>query len=178
MAYDLFVRRKDGAPPLEAAALDDALLAAGATPAPPGWTLQAGGARVAVQAARSEGALQGVELSSPFGCPEEDFRALLLAAIGLAARLDSQLMDPRLGAEITPSRAEDAVESWRAANRYALSTAGTVEDVRNMVSVEAEKPFWNRKNKMLLAMVGIVSAAFFLFDLLLNSIEIPLRPID
>ena len=135
MAYDLYVRRKDGAPPLETPALEEALTAAGAVAGPAGWTLKSGGAAVSVQPSKHEGALTGVELSCPFGCPEEDFRALLLTATTLTTRLDAQLMDPRLGAEITPSRAEEAVESWRAANRYALGTAGAYEDVRNMAAV-------------------------------------------
>src|SRR3954452_6155298 len=103
MGYELSLRRRDPAQALpEPPALEAALKSAGATGAEGAYTLAAGGARLGAKLARSEGNLLGVDLELPFGAPTEDFRAALLLAAQLAARLDLALIDPQLGGEVTP----------------------------------------------------------------------------
>jgi hypothetical protein len=121
---------------------------------------------------------KGADLEVPFGAPEGDFRATLLLGAELAAKLDLQFVDAQRQAEITPASAEEAVQSWTRANKYAVDTAGRVEDVRNAIPVEPVKPYWNTRSKVVVALLALF---FVLYQLLMLSVELikaPLRPID
>lgn len=179
MGYELCLRRRTDGPELAAEPLAAELRAAGAVGAEGALTFTAGGAQVPVKLAWNDGRLLGADLDVPFGAPESDFRAAVLLAAGLAAKLGTSVEDPQLGGELTPDRAEAAVESWRRASRYALDTAGRVEDPRN-ASVWAPPPTGLRpRTRLMLYALGALVAVYFIADFLLaHLLQAPLPPID
>lgn len=180
MGYELHVRRRAlDQPAPELPALEGALREAGATGAEGAFVLPAGGAKLPARISRAEGALVGLDLDVPYGAPDEDFQAALLLAAQLAAKLGLVLQDPQLGAEITPAQAEQSLSSWRTANRYALETAGNVEDVRNAAPLEAPKPGLTLRTKVILGALGILVLAYLILNWVLGLMLQPVvKPID
>ncbi|MBS2029824.1 MAG: hypothetical protein JST54_18125 [Deltaproteobacteria bacterium] len=180
MGYELCLRRKAPDQPLpDGAAITAALQAAGATGAEGALQFAAGGAKVPARLARKDGELQGVDLEIPFGAPDDDFRAAVLLGTLLSTQLNMSLMDPQLGGELTPARAEDAVGSWRTATKYAVDTAGIVEDARNMAPVEPPPPVIGPRGKAMLIVLGVLVVAYLLLSWVVGDlIQAPVRPID
>ena len=129
--------------------------------------------------ARLEGALAGVDLEVPFGAPEGDFRATVLLATTLAAKLELAVVDPQLGGELTPDKADAAVETWRAASKYAIDTAGRVEDARNAAPLEPVPPMVSPRGKAMLIGLGVLVVAYLVLSWLVTSlVTTQLKPID
>ena len=140
---------------------------------------QAGGARVAARLARADGALQGVDLDVPYGAPEEDFHAAVLLASTLAVKLELLVMDPQLGGELTPARAEAAVATWRSSSKYAMDTLGAAEDARRSAPIEALPPMVGTRSKVMLSVIGLVVAAYLLLSWLVGELITTVdKPID
>jgi hypothetical protein len=173
MGYDLYLRGKTPEAAVDRAKLEAALRAAGATDKDGAFSLPVGQGRCRAQLTAT-----GMDLEMPFGAPEADFRAALLQAAELGARLELTLMDPQRGAEVTPASAEATVQTWIKANRYAVDTAGLVEDVRNALPIEPPKSQWNAKSKVLLALIALVVLAYEVLMLSLSLFTTPPRPID
>jgi hypothetical protein len=192
MGYDLYLRRKTPEAALNAESILQALREASSgsatnsatamTAASPSenFELKVGTGKVRAKLSRSEGNLLGADLEVPFGAPDDEFRATLVLVAGLAARLDLMLVDPQRGAEITPGTADMSVDQWRQANRYALDTAGMVEDPRAALPIEQQPTFWTVRTKVILSLVGLGVLALVLLNFLLlhlGSHELPI-PID
>jgi len=179
MGYNLYLRRKDPAAPLDSAPLTAALTTAGAQPREGGYALPAGGGRLSARLAPAEGGgALGLDLEMPFGAPEVDFRAALLLAAELGARLELAVMDPQRGGEVTPATAEATVAGWVEANKYAVDTAGLIEDVRSALPLEPPKPLWNTRTKILVALLTLGVLGYQLLTWALSLAVPPPLPID
>lgn len=180
MGYELYLRRADPATTLpDGASVEATLRDAGVQGAEGAWRVPAGDAQVPLRLVRSEGALSGFDVEVPFGAPESDFRAALLASAQIAARLSLVLVDPQLGGEVTPSRAEAVVAAWRSANTYAVDTAGVAEDARRALPLEPPPKLVSPRTRVILIGLGLLVVAYLLFDFVLVHLLRPgLKPID
>jgi hypothetical protein len=180
MGYELYLRPADPATPLpDPQVIEAALREANVRGAEGAFTLPAGGAQVAVRWSRTEGVLRGLDVEVPFGAPDADFRAALLSAAQLGAKLSLVLLDPQLGGEVTPARAEAVVGAWRSANIYAVDTAGVVEDARSALPMPTSPKLVSGRTRLLLIGIGLLLVGYLIFEWLLSAVLQPgLKPID
>jgi hypothetical protein len=178
MGYFLYLRRRESADALEAPALESVLERSGAVRRDGAWSLTAEQGRVDIKLAGAPGPLEGLDWEIPYGGPEGDYRAALLAAAATAAQAQLTLLDPQLGREVGPTNAEDSVARWRESNRYALDTAGLSEDPRRDLPMEPHttpvKPWVKFVG---LGIAGLV-VALTLLNWLVGSLSGAPKPID
>ena len=173
MGYNLSLRPRRPELSIERAQVLEALTGSGWSAATKALVLAPSGASI-----RCELVERGVDLEVPYGAPESDFRATLLVGAALCAKLDLDFIDGERQRDITPGSAEEAVQSWIRCNRYAVDTAGRVEDVRNAIPPEPIKPQWNTRSKVIVALIAVAVVAYQLLMLSLELMKAPLRPID
>ena len=180
MGYELYLRPASPDLPVPAPeAIEAALREAHVRGAEGAYVLPAGGAQVAVRWSRTDGELRGLDVEVPFGAPDSDFRAALLSVAQIGARLSLVLLDPQLGGEVTPARAEAVVGAWRSANTYAVDTAGVIEDARSAMPLAEPARLINPRTRLILIGLGALLAAYLVFDWLLGTFMRPgLKPID
>jgi len=106
--------------------------------------------------------LRGADFDVPFGGTEDELRRAYAAACQLAEEFGAAVFDPQLGRELGKAGIEEVVTRWRQSQEWMVGVAGDYDDRRAEVDIPPPQPLINRRNKVVLAIIGIFAFLFWL----------------
>jgi hypothetical protein len=128
--------------------------------------LRNGKGRVEVRLYRVEDAIRGADFDVPFPGSEEELRRAYDFLQQVAESLEALVFDPQLACEVGKGTVDDVVARWRQSQSWMVDVAGNVEDPRSLGDLVQPEPILNRRNKVILTVVG----GFIVFYWLVETI--------